>query len=422
MTLANFKISLRALWIAVVARDHFPAISAKIRHALYQPLGVVLLAALAAALCGLFLHAQGFVLCASLVGIVLLGIAWPWLCLRGISGELVFLHTRVVEQEPVTVQLSVSSQLPWSAYGLALKGGFGEANDVSSAGLNFAASQCITRCQWPWLPPQRGIYPRSSTVLATGFPFGMWESNRAIVWQRPLIVWPKTWPVGPIPANDSAIRSEGTVSRGKAGHEGDLSGVRPYRRGDSPRRIHWAQTARHDQLIVCELQALSRPTACIVLDVDTASHRQMFENENSIEWVVRIAASIACGWVREGAHIGLMWQGGAIPLGAGSKHIENILDACAKIEPSNASTISHLLQVGRKRIDSDVMHIIVTTVQGYANRGRFAKNHLEFRWVVIGHDSDSDIAEGQAPWLRIQNSENIPAQLRHGWREARHGS
>jgi hypothetical protein len=41
MTLANLKISLRALWIAVVARDHFPAISAKIRHAIYQPLGVV---------------------------------------------------------------------------------------------------------------------------------------------------------------------------------------------------------------------------------------------------------------------------------------------------------------------------------------------------------------------------------------------
>lgn len=50
-------------WLRAVATyDVIPAFSAKVRRRLYNPLGILLLAALTALLCGLFLHPRGFVL------------------------------------------------------------------------------------------------------------------------------------------------------------------------------------------------------------------------------------------------------------------------------------------------------------------------------------------------------------------------
>ena len=61
------------------------------------------------------------------------------------------------------------------------------------------------------------------------------------------------------------------LARDRPGTWGDVLGVRPYRRGDVLRRIHWPQSARHGQLVVCEVQA-SRPSVQIVLDTHPESH------------------------------------------------------------------------------------------------------------------------------------------------------
>src|SRR5437763_667061 len=79
-----WRARMRARLQALATYDVFPDFSARARRALYNPLGVLLLAALAAILCGLFLHPQGLVLGGGALAVIVLGIAWPWVSLRGL--------------------------------------------------------------------------------------------------------------------------------------------------------------------------------------------------------------------------------------------------------------------------------------------------------------------------------------------------
>ena len=257
--------------------DAFPEFSAKVRRLFYNPMGVLILAAFAALMCGLFLHPQGFVLFGGISAVLLLGIAWPWLCLRGMNGSISFEQSRACEGERVEVRLTLRNSLPWSAWGLAVRDGFAtntapkdDATPVAS--IASAPRRRTIRCRWYVVLPCRGVYPLVPPRLTTGFPFGLWEKSRAVTTESPLIVWPRTFPVGPVPFVSGDQQVDGNVSRNKVGSNGDVLGVRPYRRGDSPRRIHWGQSARHDRLIVCELQSNARPVIQLVLDAHPSIH------------------------------------------------------------------------------------------------------------------------------------------------------
>ena len=62
---------------ALATYDVFPAFSAKVRRLLYNPLGVLILAAFVALVCGLYLHTQGFALLGGLLLVIVLGTIWP---------------------------------------------------------------------------------------------------------------------------------------------------------------------------------------------------------------------------------------------------------------------------------------------------------------------------------------------------------
>ncbi len=118
------------------------------------------------------------------------------------------------------------------------------------------------------------------------------------------------------PRSPEISRVEGNVSRNKIGTTGDVLGVRPYRRGDSPRRIHWGQSAKHDRLIVCELQSNARPVIQLVLDTDPRIHCGTGTN-GSREWAIRIVASLAKGWIESGAQVGLACANVELPPASG---------------------------------------------------------------------------------------------------------
>ena len=58
-------------------RDFFPVFSAKVRGAVYNPFGVLVLAALSSLACGFFLHPQGFALAAGIGVVIAAGALWP---------------------------------------------------------------------------------------------------------------------------------------------------------------------------------------------------------------------------------------------------------------------------------------------------------------------------------------------------------
>ncbi|MBA4192425.1 MAG: hypothetical protein C0467_31035 [Planctomycetaceae bacterium] len=99
---ASLASRLRDRLYALVTLDFSPRFSAKVRRLVGRPLAILLLAGIVALLCGLFLHAQGFVLCGGVMAVVALGVIWPWLSLRGLAGTLAFDRSQASEGDVPT--------------------------------------------------------------------------------------------------------------------------------------------------------------------------------------------------------------------------------------------------------------------------------------------------------------------------------
>lgn len=424
-----------ALWFRGLASyDVLPEFSAKVRRLVYNPLGVLIFAASAALLCGAFLHAQGFILFGSVAAVIVLGVFWPWVSLRGLRGSISFAKTRAVEGERVEACLTLNNRLLWPAYGLAVRDHLTDReahaeNDQPSVSIAWAPRWRTVRCRWAFVPLRRGVYPLSTPLLTTGFPFGLWENKRALSVETSLLVWPRTYPVGPVPMVSGDQQVEGNVSRNKVGSNGDVLGVRPYRRGDSPRRIHWGQSARHDRLIVCELQANARPVVQLVLDADPTVHVGSGP-DSSREWAIRIVESLAKGWLAAGVEVGAVWNGQVIPAASGSKQLNALLDALAKLRDTAGTPLRETMRTAAYRGFTDGLQVIVTTDVG-VNRAADGSVAEHQRWVVlqvqgfVGTNGQPVAKPAQLPvrpWLLIDTPEHIPPLLRGGWKEAFHGS
>lgn len=416
---------------ALATREFFPAFTARTRRLLYNPLGVLVLAACAALLCGFFLHAQGFVLAGGLGAVVILGVVWPWVSLRGLEGAVRFASTRASEGEAIGVRLALRNRFPWAAWGLAVRGGFDADKDRPAVGVVAAPGRRTLGCRWVFSPSRRGVYPRATPRLTTGFPFGLWEGARALAVEAPLVVWPKTFPVGPVPPVSGGRQVEGNVSRNQVGTTGDVLGVRPYRRGDSPRRIHWGQSAKHDRLVVCELQSNSRPVIQLVLDTDPRVHAGAGA-DGSREWAVRVVASLARGWLESGAQVGLTWSGFELPPASGAAQVAAVLDALAGLPDDTPGRLTDVLACPVCQGFRDGLQVIVTTDRAHVHAGCRTCAGEDQRWVILaagGFADGVDVAPQTClhtpcaePWLRIGSAADAPELLRGGWREARHGS
>ena len=251
--------------------------------------------------------------------------------------------------------------------------------------------------------------------------------------ERSLIVWPRTFPVGPIPPVSGDHQVEGNVARSKVGTSGDVLGVRPYRRGDSPRRIHWGQSAKHDRLIVCELQANSRPIIQLVLDADPGIHAGSGP-DSSREWAIRIVASFAKGWLEDSAQVGLAWGSVDIPPSSGQSQLNRILDALAGIPAGCDKRLDEVLACPKCRGFREGLQVIVTTDRAHGHPSCGSCVTEDQRFVVLKaaafetmesrRESASIVQPSNFPnpWLSIDSIQTIPASLHGGWREAQHGA
>jgi uncharacterized protein (DUF58 family) len=417
-------------WIKDLATvDVCPDFSNKVRGLLYNPLGVLICTALVALPCGFFLHWRGFVLFGSVLSVIVLGSAWPFLTLRMIRGTISFELREATEGERVQSWLTICNRLFWPAYGLAMRGVLvcrdGTSDDRPLVGIASVAPRRTVRCGWFFTPERRGLFPHSPPRLSSGFPFGLWQSKRDLSCEAPLLVWPRTYLVGPVPTVQGDQQLEGVVSRSKVGNSGDVLGVRPYRRGDSPRRIHWAQSARHDRLIVCELQANARPVVQLVLDTDPRVHVGDGP-DSSREWAIRVLASLAKGWLTAGATLGVAWDAQVIAPSSGSRHLETLLDGLAKIPETTESTLAAVLDSAPCRNFTEGLQVIVTTDRGasYAGRPSHGGNHQ--RWIVLrsrGFCDSFSLSSTEPslpfrPWLLIDTPADVPVMLGGGWKES----
>lgn len=79
------------------------------------------------------------------------------------------------------------------------------------------------------------------------------------------LVYPTVFPIRPPPRLPG--NTFDAVRRSPMAQSGDeLYGLRPFQRGDDPRRIHWRSSAHHDELIVRQFEEFSHTHTTVLLD------------------------------------------------------------------------------------------------------------------------------------------------------------
>ena len=196
----------------------------------------------------------------------------------------------------------------------------------------------------------------------------------------------------------------------------------------SLRRIHWPQTARHGQLVVCEVQASAVPRVQIVLDTHPAAHAGSGP-DGSREWAIRVAASFAEGWIKQGAEVELVIEGADCASRGGSARARSaaVLDALARLEPGGDRDLADLLSLAEHRRRDCGLRVIVTTDVGLrAADRRSTSRRTGDRFVVLkagafGADEPDRSVRPSLPvvaWIWIDGPERVATCLLRAGKEA----
>ncbi|WP_298400523.1 DUF58 domain-containing protein [uncultured Chloroflexus sp.] len=122
-------------------------------------------------------------------------------------------------------------------------------------------------------------------------------------------------------------------------------GVRPYRPGDSPRRMDWKTSARLGELQVRELAPVIARETLIALEFSETAYRGRFARDDR-ERAVIAAASLATALMNRRQAVGLCSNGydpltddriAPLPPAAELEHLREILARLGRIEPERSS-------------------------------------------------------------------------------------
>ena len=193
---------------------------------------------------------------------------------------------------------------------------------------------------------ERGQVVAGPLTLTVADPLAMATRNFQIGGQAEALVSPAIHPIGPPPRQPGS--SFDAVRRSPMAQSGDeLYGLRPFQRGDDPRRIHWRSSARHDELIVRQFEEFSHTHTTVLLDTRGAVGPEV-QNER-FEAMVSAAASICRASQRRGDQIRLTttadFDSG---YGADSAHLHKIYEHLALVSPDVGSLVGAVERLGRE--------------------------------------------------------------------------
>lgn len=340
---------------------------------LKNPLCLLALALGGTVLCGVFLNPWVFALTALLLLVVVAGTVLPWAAMKGIQCQVMFDVRRTAFGQPALVRLRIRNRWPLPVWGLSLINGFasdGLSDDRQlsdgNEGIAFARvpGWSFMEYSWSFVAKQRGLYPVTGLAeVETSFPFGLFRARRRADVEGQLIVWPETTSLTGMPDAAESQVSDGTFSDRRVGDFGDILGTRPFREGDSLRRVHWAQTARQQSLIVTERQAPLTTSVRVVLDLSPESHP--IENRSrTVEQCVRVAASICESLHAQHCRLELQTAEGLFVIGAASSGLHRALDALATVNVLSSGSESRQAGRGHQRSGGG-FDMVITTADGF---------------------------------------------------------
>lgn len=332
---------------------------------------------------------------AMLIAVLLVSYIAPALMLRGLN--LQHRHPpRINEGETFPVSVSVTHNGGLARSMVEVWGEFAAAPEDERQHMSFLPlvkkhSQTALR----FTADYRGVHQVGPFTLKSAFPLGVHTVQRLLPDSvSEILVLPQTFPVGFFPytsGDNTPMLGNNTVSI--AGGNDVFFGVRDYRRGDNPRHIHWASTARHNSLIVKEFQTLTATELTVVLDL----HRQANYGEgkhSTLEYAIKIAASVAKHALAQGHHVRIMGFGAEVidvPVHNSEQQFKALLDTLARVKADGSVPYEQAIQrtMDKVRQGSVVLAFAVPVPGTKASLAitPFTSKHVRPVWVQLHSDS-----------------------------------
>ena len=368
--------------------------------------------------CGIFLKTEALFITAILMLIAGVGVLLPWLAMQGIEVHLTFDIRRSRVGQPVLVRLRVRNRWPWPVWGLSVVRGFAirAANDTEE-GVSLACvpGWATVEYSWPFVPQIRGMYPLTTPEVETGFPFGLYRAARRATVDGHVVVWPQTMTLSGLPDAAEMRQSDEQLADRRVGDFGDMLGTRSFRQGDSLRRVHWAQTARQQQLIVCERQAPATTAVRVTLDIDSASHPNCDSTNrrcnDTLELAVQVAASVCESLHRQHCRIELVLHDQLLVAGESAAGFHRMMDALAQATLADRTSASN-----RRRVASANFGIAVTTPIGLQWRGRQLSGQHTI--CVSDGSTEQQSLSTTGAWISLEEPKEVGAVLARHWKGA----
>lgn len=202
----------------------------------------------------------------------------------------------------------------------------------------------ITETELSLTPLRRGWLEFAALRFGRPEPLGLLKR----IFRQPLtdrlLALPRRYPVPPLHFHDGRRYQRGGVNLAQSvGEEDEFVGLRDYRPGDPPRRIHWRSFAKRGEPVVKEFQDEFFVRYGLLLDSFAAGL-----DEARFETAVTAAASIAAAERSPEALLDLLLVGDrayCFSAGRGLGQTEQLLEILACVMPQREQPFSHLLSL-----------------------------------------------------------------------------
>jgi uncharacterized protein (DUF58 family) len=188
---------------------------------------------------------------------------------------------------------------------------------------------------------RRGVHEFPFVELFSRAPFGFFRRHRSLEEPTRVLVYPEVQKLDHFRLLDYRLALE-TV-RPRAGVGTEILGVRPFRSGDSPRRIHWRSVARTGRLMSKQFVDESRPGLTVVLDVCAHAYTPSMSKHTPFEWAVKVAASIGDYTLRRGYPLYMLADNKTWPAPSGPVARMVMLEYLARVMPSGERALAKVL-------------------------------------------------------------------------------
>ena len=256
----------------------------------------------------------------------------------------------------------VRSSSPLPKFGLEVRDLTEMPGHNTAAVINLAPfGECPVVLRIPMM--KRGVYRIGAPVITSRDPFGIFGLRHRKPGTEQFAVLPYMVDIPPFSASQGDIIGEGLLLRSAPEASVTASTVREYRSEDSARFIHWPATARRGSLMLKQFDGGMEDAAWILLDLQREV-KQGEELENTEEYAITAAASVAKSYSELGWAVGLMSFGDRVYTLApqeGPPSFDRICMALTEARAEGVVPLRELISYWQSNIPSPTVSLVVVT-------------------------------------------------------------